>query len=187
MQPTFDLAHAFTAKWEGGLVDNPADPGGITGYGVSLRFLQDYAQKKQDNRDFLHRIGVRLPVTPSAIRSLNRDHARAIFRRAFWDVLTLDDFPRLPAIAQYDCAVNAGIRQSVLLLQRALGVADDGILGPQTREAAKGADEAELAKLLCIFRKNFYADLVRSKPELSTFLRGWNNRVNDLMEYLEAS
>lgn len=36
----FEAAHAFTARWEGGLVDHPNDPGGVTNHGVSLRFLQ---------------------------------------------------------------------------------------------------------------------------------------------------
>ena len=32
----FQLALAFTLKQEGGLVDNPADPGGLTNYGIAL-------------------------------------------------------------------------------------------------------------------------------------------------------
>ena len=36
----FLKAHAFTARWEGRLVDHPSDPGGITNYGVSLRWLR---------------------------------------------------------------------------------------------------------------------------------------------------
>lgn len=44
MPNLFDTAHAFTARWEGGLTDHPADPGGLTKYGVSLRWVQDLAQ-----------------------------------------------------------------------------------------------------------------------------------------------
>ena len=36
----FAKAHAFTARWEGGFTDHPADPGGVTNHGVSLRFLR---------------------------------------------------------------------------------------------------------------------------------------------------
>ena len=45
MPNLFDTAHAFTARWEGGLTDHPADPGGLTKYGVSLRWVQDLAQQ----------------------------------------------------------------------------------------------------------------------------------------------
>lgn len=41
MSEAFQLAHAFTARWEGGLSDHPSDPGGITNHGVSLRWVQD--------------------------------------------------------------------------------------------------------------------------------------------------
>ena len=41
MQDIFGLAHAFTAKWEGGFVNHPNDPCGATNYGVSLRWLKD--------------------------------------------------------------------------------------------------------------------------------------------------
>ena len=37
----FEVAHTFTAHWEGGLDDDPRDPGGITHWGVCLRFLQE--------------------------------------------------------------------------------------------------------------------------------------------------
>ena len=45
MSNAFESAHAFTAQWEGGLTDHPADPGGLTNYGVSLRWVQDLAQQ----------------------------------------------------------------------------------------------------------------------------------------------
>ena len=45
MPNLFDTAHTFTARWEGGLTDHPADPGGLTKYGVSLRWVQDLAQQ----------------------------------------------------------------------------------------------------------------------------------------------
>ena len=49
MPNLFDTAHAFTARWEGGLTDHPADPGGLTKYGVSLRWVQDLAlQARQE-------------------------------------------------------------------------------------------------------------------------------------------
>ena len=48
MSESFQLAHAFTARWEGGLSDHPPDPGGITNHGVSLRWVQDLARQARD-------------------------------------------------------------------------------------------------------------------------------------------
>jgi len=184
MLEPFDLAHTFTALWEGGLVDNPADPGGITNYGISYVFLRDYAQKAA-NRDWLASIGVKPPVTAATIRALTKPQAYAIFRRAFWDVLKLDDFPRLPDAAVYDAAVNCGIAQSVKFLQSVLGVAADGIMGPVTRGQARIANALSLGKSCCAARKTFYANLVRTKPRFAQFLSGWNNRVTALEVWLD--
>lgn len=88
----FSRAHAFTAKWEGWLSDHPADTGGLTVYGASMKFVQGIAAT-QDGRDFLERIGVRLPVTALVMREITQGQARAMFRREFWDRLRLDDYP----------------------------------------------------------------------------------------------
>ncbi len=43
MSDNFHRAHAFTAHWEGGFSDHPADTGGLTAYGASLKFVQGIA------------------------------------------------------------------------------------------------------------------------------------------------
>ena len=48
MSDAFQLAHAFTARWEGGLSDHPSDPGGLTNHGVSLRWVQDLARQARE-------------------------------------------------------------------------------------------------------------------------------------------
>ena len=49
MTAFFQKAHDFTARWEGGLSDHPADPGGLTKYGVSLRWVQDLARQARED------------------------------------------------------------------------------------------------------------------------------------------
>ena len=52
MRDNFTLAHTFTARWEGGLSDHEADPGGITNHGISLRWVTDLArQAREPSRD----------------------------------------------------------------------------------------------------------------------------------------
>ena len=89
----FPQAHAFTARWEGGLTDDPADRGGITKYGVSLAFLKGIADDGQDSRDMLDRMGIRLPVTREVIKSLTQGQASSLFKWQFWDRLRCDDLP----------------------------------------------------------------------------------------------
>ena len=44
----FNKAHKFVAKWEGGYVNDPDDPGGATNYGVSLRWLKSLGLDQGD-------------------------------------------------------------------------------------------------------------------------------------------
>lgn len=48
MRDNFTLAHTFTARWEGGLSDHEADPGGITNHGISLRWVTDLARQAKE-------------------------------------------------------------------------------------------------------------------------------------------
>lgn len=191
---SFSRAHAFTAHWEGGFSDHPADNGGLTAYGASLEFVKGIAAN-QKGRDFLQRIGFRLPVNKASMRSVTPDMARAMFKREFWDRLRLDDMPFRPACALYDAAVNSGCAQSVRLAQRgynacargsnvALDV--DGILGPKTR-AALACDTDALIRAVIKARRDFYEGLARDKPSQAVFLDGWLNRADALEKFLLES
>ena len=184
----FSRAHAFTAKWEGGLSDHPADTGGLTAYGASLKFVEGIAAT-QDGRDFLERIGVRLPVTRQSMRDVTPDQARAMFRQEFWNSLRLDDYPFGVALALYDAAVNCGGAQSVKFAQRGYNacvgpngvrLAVDGKAGPLTRKALCAHATPAVLTAMLDARRRFYEELAANKPSQAVFLDGWTNRVNDL-------
>lgn len=184
----FSRAHAFTAKWEGGLSDHPADTGGLTAYGASLKFVEGIAAT-QDGRDFLERIGVRLPVTRQSMRDVTPDQARAMFRQEFWNSLRLDDYPFGVALALYDAAVNCGCAQSVKFAQRGYNacvgpngvrLAVDGKAGPLTRKALCAHATPAVLTAMLDARRRFYEELAANKPSQAVFLDGWTNRVDDL-------
>ena len=81
---------------EGGLVDNPADRGGLTKYGISQS-----AYPKLD------------------IASLTADQAAAIYKRDFWDAIKADQLD--PAIREmaFDAAVNQGVNWTKTALEQA--------------------------------------------------------------------
>jgi lysozyme family protein len=74
--------------------------------------------------------------------------------------------------------VNSGIRQSTIWLQRALKVADDGIIGPKTLAAARAAQPDALRMRILAQRLRFLTNL----NTFNTFGRGWTRRVCDIME-----
>ena len=189
----FDLAQDFTAKWEGGLSDDAADKGGLTHYGVCLAFLSDTASTLK-NRQWLMDIGVHpLPVTRETIRNLTRTQAREIFKREFWDRLSLDDLPVQMGVLLYDAAVNSGCGQSVRLAQRGYNTAGvgtsldvDGKLGPLTRKALTDHNTKDVRQAILDAREVFYRQLVAHNASQKVFLRGWLNRVEDLRKYVET-
>lgn len=193
MADNFSIAHAFTAKWEGGLSDDAADSGGLTNFGVDLAMMQDIAST-QVGRDTLARMGIILPVTRNTIKNLTETQAASIYRWQAWEALKLDQIPLRPAVVLYDAAVNSGPKQSVKFAQRGYNscvvygqpLDVDGILGPATRRALQLADTDKILMAMLDQREKFFNDLVRGKPSQEVFLRGWLNRVTDLRRYVRG-
>ena len=79
--------------------------------------------------------------------------------------------------AVFDAAVNSGPAQSVKWLQRALGVADDGVLGPRTLAAANAANPDALRARIVAQRLTFMTNL----NIFGTFGRGWTRRCCEIL------
>lgn len=141
---------------EGGYVNDPRDPGGETKFGIAKR---SYPQLD--------------------IKNLTRQHAIEIYRRDFWHRVRGDDLPRAVAFQALDAAVNHGMGNAVRWLQRAAGVADDGVIGPVTMAAINRADAADLVLLFNAERLDFYARL----RTFDTFGRGWARRVSENLRH----
>jgi lysozyme family protein len=175
---SFKLGIAFVLEHEGGFVDDPDDPGGATNLGISLRWLRSVGEDLGD-------IDGDGDVDADDIRALTPDKARAFYFQKFWAEPGLNRLPGLVAVAAFDFAVNAGLRQAVKCLQEALcssALACDGALGPKTIGAIEafcslpyGAER--LVDKYLFQRIGFYQDLVGKKSQFLKYLRGWNNRV----------
>lgn len=176
------------SKWEGGLTDDPRDPGGITNFGLDLRDLQNFA-KKQENRDFLERIGLILPVTRETIINLTRDQSHAYYKYTCWQRPRAWEFGPLVAIAFFDHATNGGPSASTKILQRTLCFAEkdvDGIPGPVTRRAILQQPQRVFALDVIAARRGWYISLADKRPDLRWALNGWLNRTDDLRKTLVA-
>lgn len=74
-------------------------------------------------------------VDAADIQLITRAHAELLFRQDYWDPCRCDELPPGLAIAVADAAYNQGPRTAGALLQRALGVTQDGIVGDKTIRA----------------------------------------------------
>ena len=181
----FSIAHNFVAKWEGGFSDHKSDPGGLTNYGVSLRWLISLGLLEGD-------IDGDGDIDADDIRACTKQQAALLFKGHFWDALRCDELPPAMATALYDSAVNMGAWRAVLQLQQAINekrtamgmlpIKVDGIMGSKTIGAgqAVAACDAATAQVMLEKREAFYRRLASTKPSLAVFLKGWLNRTADL-------
>lgn len=135
---------------EGGYVNDPRDPGGETRYGISKRSYPDV-----DIKD----------LTPAA--------AEAIYERDYWNKIDGDALPTGVDYAVLDFAVNSGVGTAVKALQGVCGVAQDGIIGPQTLHAVSVSSAPNIISQLCDRRMA----MLQSLPTWKTFGKGWTNRI----------
>lgn len=157
----FDTAFGLLLGHEGDFSDHKDDPGGATRFGVTEAVAR--------------RVGYR-----GHMAELPLDLAKRIYREEYWTPIRADELPAAIRYPAFDAAVNSSVRQSILWMQRAAGVAADGVLGPQTMTALHLADHRRISALMLSQRLRFMARL----PNWPTFSRGWAARIADLMERL---
>lgn len=140
---------------EGGYVNHPNDPGGETNFGIAKKFYP--------NED---------------IKNMTIPRATYLYYRDYWLPMNLKGFKNEGLVLQvFDFGINAGIRRSIKLLQRLVGVIDDGFVGPITTKIINDQD-SDIVKKFKNRRRIYYMNLAAQKPKLEVFLRGWLRRVD---------
>jgi lysozyme family protein len=158
MRESFATALAVVLAAEGGYAEHPRDPGGPTFRGITLATLAAAWGRS---------------ATTAELRALTQAEIAAIYRRRFWAAVGGDGLPAGVDLAVFDMAVNSGPARAVRLLQSVLGVARDGVVGPRTLAAARGAPPGDLVRALCRARQGF----LRRLAIWPVFGRGWTRRV----------
>jgi lysozyme family protein len=120
------IAHGQTVS----LYEDP-HTGEVSNYGISLAWFK----------------GLKPDATASDIKALTQEGAERLCRTYFWNASDLS-LIQLPTIAAkvLDFEFNGGHSQGVRLLQQALGLAVDGMLGTATAAACNGSVEPALYK-----------------------------------------
>jgi len=178
----FEIGVTFVlgAGVEGGFSNDPDDPGGATNRGISLRAVRLRDHDRDGLLDFdLDRDG---DVDEDDMRLVSEADARRVLVEDYWQPSRAFLLPRRLAIAVFDAAVNCGPRVAVALLQRALGLKEDGIVGPKTVAAATRDPEA-LARYGAA-RARFYLGRKAKNGSPSKYIDGWLKRTYLLAEYL---
>lgn len=146
----FTQAVNLLLRAEGGLVTDPADPGGTTNFGISARIYSNVN-----------------------VESLTQDDAIAIYKRDYWHFGNVKD-QRLANLL-LSLSVNLGQATAIGMLQKALGIGVDGRWGHSTESAANACPDA-LADYAAAAIRNYFR-LAVSVPANARFIGGWVKRV----------
>ncbi len=106
------------------------------------------------------------------IAGLTLDDAKALYRRDYWNCLHGDQLPSGLDVLLLDCAINQGPTTAIKLLQRTLRIRDDGLIGPETLNAAAVA----MPDVLDAFAAERALRYELNSNE-ATFGRGWYRRL----------
>lgn len=147
---------------EGGYVCHENDKGGATKYGIS--------SAAYPNEDIVN---------------MTLERARCLYKRDYWDRCKCDQLPDCLSVAVFDFAVNSGINRAIRILQKALEVRVDGIIGNQTIGAANRLNPRETLEKYIDLRTDFIMNIVRKKPDQQCFLRGWTKRIARTQKFCE--
>lgn len=169
-------------KREGGYVNNPADRGGATKFGITEAVARADGYK-------------------GSMKDLPLDVAKSIYRKQYWTAPRFDQvnvISSLVAEELLDTGVNCGTGFTKPLLQRALNLLNnqgkagfpdlevDGVYGSVTLNAlktflAKRGKEGEkvLLRVLNIMQGQRYIEICERNPNQKQFFYGWiANRIS---------
>lgn len=157
---TFQTALKRVLQHEGGYVNHPSDPGGETNYGITKSVARQYGYK-------------------GSMKDIPMDIVEKIYKNQYWDAMSCDSFPFSVGFQLFDAAVNHGLLNARKLLQRAVGVKDDGIVGSLTLAAVRKQPQFALISLFNSKRIEFYTKI----STFNAFGKGWMARVAVNLKY----
>ena len=145
------------------------DPGGETNFGVTFATWQHFARRGY--------------VTGS-LASASQNALMLVLRLDCWHPCQCDILPSGIDILIADMAMVAGPGAAAKCLQRTVGVADDGDIGPLTLAAIKGQGNDLLLLIQDLLRADdeYYAAL----RQFRLWGRGWERRAADCAKLSKA-
>ncbi len=164
----FYYALSWHLKHEGLIANHPLDPGGFTYAGIP----QNVHTKWEGWKHF------------DSSKHIPESIIVSFYDSLVWKPMMCDSMPSALAFYLFDTACLVGTPYATYLLQKALNITPDGIMGPQTIQAIKNQDTQKLLSKLHANRIAFHTKIIQKHPNLKIFYNGWIRRANST--YQEA-
>jgi lysozyme family protein len=116
---------------EGGFVNHPKDPGGMTNLGVTKKVYDAWIGRES---------------TEAEMRALTPADVGPIYKKNYWDKVRGDDLPAGVDWAAFDWAVNSGAGRPAKAIQRIVGATQDGAIGPKTLQAVMDVEPEKIVE-----------------------------------------
>jgi lysozyme family protein len=163
MENNFPQCFKWLLENEGGYCNDAGDPGGMTCWGVTHIDWHEWTGHEPSEAE---------------MRALTPADVEPLYKAKYWAKLVCDFMPSGVDYAVFDYGVNSGVGRAARIIQKLVGVVQDGQIGPQTIAAINAADAAGLIEDLCDEREAF----LHSLSTFHIFGKGWINRVEQVRE-----
>ena len=161
MKENFNAALEAILHHEGGFVNHPKDPGGMTNLGVTKRVWEEWVNHEVDEK---------------TMRALTPEIVGPMYKAKYWDKIKGDHLPTGVDYIVFDAAINSGPGRAAKWLQTAVGAVPDGAIGPGTLVKVSEMEPAIIIEKYQATRLAF----LQSLPTWDTFGKGWGRRVAEV-------
>jgi len=161
MRENFEKSLAELLKHEGGFVNHPSDPGGVTNLGVTQAVWEDWIDRT---------------VSEENMRALTPAKVAPLYREMYWDRIKGDKLPSGVDYLVFDAAVNSGASRAAKWLQTTVAAVADGAIGEQTLKLVLLTNPQMLIDKYSAIRLEF----LKGRSTWPTFGKGWERRVEEV-------
>lgn len=134
--------------------DTPGDPGGPTKYGMTEKTARALGYTGD-------------------MKDIPKEFVKAGARKLYWDACGCDSLPECVRYEVFDTCYNSGPHEAEVILQRAVGVTPDGVMGRATTDAIAAMAPDRLRFRFLTEHLAFYAEL----SNFNLFAKGWCRRL----------
>ncbi len=163
MKENFKKSLEMLLHHEGGFVNHPKDPGGVTNLGVTKKVFEKWVGRE---------------VSIEEMKDLTHEDVAPIYKKNYWDKLKGDDLPNGLDFAAFDWGVNSGNGRPAKVIQKYIGATQDGAIGPKSLTLIAENDPSKIIQYLYEQRQKFYESLKHFK----TFGKGWTRRNQETLK-----
>jgi type VI secretion system secreted protein VgrG len=157
-------------KFEGGFVNNPADSGGVTNFGIAYNYNKDKFS------------------SPDDVKNMTQDQAVAFYKKYYWQPIQGDAITD-QGVAQvlFNWACHHGVNGAIHDMQKVLNTSFgqklqvDGVLGNLSLSAINSVAPQALIKAYVFFNQDYLKNMIAQDPSQQVFEAGWDNRYKNLL------